>query len=150
MAEAARSPDLLRLEAAIAAPRATVWQALTEQGRLRRWWLGANLEPRPGGEFLALRLEEGNEVLIQGLVGRVDPPEYIEWTWSQDDWPVLTQVVIRLTEAGGGGASHVELSHIGWRRFSAAQGEPLRAAYEAAWGRRLEALKAFSEGRIAD
>ncbi|MAG96006.1 MAG: SRPBCC family protein [Alphaproteobacteria bacterium] len=148
MAEPARAPDLLRLACNIAAPRPIVWRAFTEQGALRRWWLGANLEPRPGGEFLALRLLDGNEILIQGLVGRVEPPAYIEWTWKQDDWPVLTQVVIRLAEAGGG--TDVELDHIGWRRFSAAQGEPLRAAYEGAWQRRLEALRAFSEGRISD
>ncbi len=148
MTDPVRYSDLLRLETAIEAPHTTVWRALTEQGALRLWWLGANLEPRPGGEFLALRLDDGKEVLIEGLVGRVEPPAYIEWTWSQDDWPVLTQVVIRLTEAGSG--TNVELDHIGWRRFSEGRGEPLRSAYEGAWGRRLEALKAFAEGRIPD
>lgn len=61
------NPDLdLTLERVIRAPRAVVWRAWTDPGRLAQWWLPApytcrveRLEVRPGGGFVTRMSEDG-------------------------------------------------------------------------------------------
>lgn len=63
------NPDLdIALERTIRAPRAGVWRAWTDPGRLEQWWVPApartrvdRLDVRPGGGFVTRFSEDGAE-----------------------------------------------------------------------------------------
>ena len=83
-----------------------VWQACTDPGRLRRWFLLVTVAPKVGGHY-QLEGNAGGEIL------RCEPPRLLAVTWvfGEDTTDVdITEVELRLTAAGPDG-TELELRH---------------------------------------
>jgi len=87
-------PELdLTIERVIHAPRAKIWSAWTDPGKLARWWLPApavcrveRLEPRPGGAFVTSMSEDGTTFTdhLNACFLAVDELERLVWTNAVD------------------------------------------------------------------
>ncbi|MDR3474763.1 MAG: SRPBCC family protein [Devosia sp.] len=88
----------VRFERHYGRPVETVWSALTEPERLKDWMGVAYVEPFVGGRF---DLIQDSAAPMTGRVRVWEPPEVLEFSWSNDDAP---DSVIRyeLTPAAGG------------------------------------------------
>jgi len=95
-----------------AAPRARLWDALTDPARIRAWqWarahpiIGCTLDLRPGGAFaLVWARPEGGRMAVSGRFLVVAPPGLmVRSEVFEEDWTGgATVVTTRLEEAGGG------------------------------------------------
>lgn len=104
------------------APRALVFQALTEADRLAKWWgptgftmVTSTVDLRPGGLFhYQMRSPEGHAMWGRFAYREIVPPERIVFTNSFSDaaggatrapfsptWPLEVLNTLTLTEAGG-------------------------------------------------
>ena len=90
----------------IAAPRSSVWAALTNPAIIERWGGGpAIMAAMPGFKFEFW----GGE--IHGTVREADPENYIFEEWFGGDWPTPSLVRFTLTDAPGG--TLLELENLG-------------------------------------
>ncbi|MER7703520.1 SRPBCC domain-containing protein [Kitasatospora sp. NPDC097605] len=75
--------DSIEREITIAAPRARVWEVLTQPEFLGSWFgtgAPALIDPRPGGRIL---LDHGAHGPLLALIERLDPPAVFAFRWSQ-------------------------------------------------------------------
>ena len=79
-------------------PADDVWDAVTDPGRLARWFAPVSGDLRPGGSFQV----EGN---AGGDVLACEPPRLLRVSWGAPE----SQVTVRLTEAGE--STTLELEH---------------------------------------
>jgi uncharacterized protein YndB with AHSA1/START domain len=84
------------------APVEDVWDACTDPGRLKRWFLPVSGDLRAGGSFQI----EGN---AGGQIVRCEPPSLLAVTWVYGNNPA-DQVELRLSR-GAGGTTELELEH---------------------------------------
>ena len=83
---------VLRLERTLAAPRETVWQALTDPEHLAEWWgpkgyraVPVEFEPRAGdGYRIVMQPPEGDVFFLSGTFREVDPPARLAYTFVWD------------------------------------------------------------------
>lgn len=91
----------------IAAPRASVWAALTNPAIIERWGGGpAIMAAMPGFKF---EFWGGD---IHGTVRAADPENSIVEDWFGGDWPTPSLVHFSLTDSPGGGTL-LELENTG-------------------------------------
>jgi uncharacterized protein YndB with AHSA1/START domain len=83
------------------APIEDVWDACTNPERMRRWFLLASGDLRPGGSF-SLKGNASGEIL------RCEPPRLLKVTWAYGSRPV-DEVELRLSPDGDG--TLFELEH---------------------------------------
>jgi uncharacterized protein YndB with AHSA1/START domain len=90
-------------EIVLPAPREEVWEALTDEERLREWFANdVELDPRPGGRGV-FRWDDGEE--RRAAVEAVEPEELLVLRWEDDglvelrleDAPAGTRVLVRET-----------------------------------------------------
>ena len=83
----------LRIERTFAAPAATVFDAWTSAGVLRRWWPAgpdwdttvAEVDVRVGGQLrLVMRSPDGAEFGGEGRYVEITPPTRLVFTWQWD------------------------------------------------------------------
>jgi uncharacterized protein YndB with AHSA1/START domain len=103
----------IEVEQRIAATPATVFSYLIDPAKFVRWMgVGAQLDPRPGGEF---RIDADGGNIAIGEYKEVDPPHRLvmTWGWESDKSvpPGSTTVVITLTPDGSG--TLLRLRHLG-------------------------------------
>jgi uncharacterized protein YndB with AHSA1/START domain len=108
--ENAGDRDLL-ITRAFAAPRTTVFRALTTPALVKRWLLGPDgwtmpvceIDLKPGGRFRYLWRKDNAEMGISGTYQEIVPPERIVHTEVfDDDWTAGESVVTtRLDETDG-------------------------------------------------
>jgi uncharacterized protein YndB with AHSA1/START domain len=103
-------------------------------GRPRRAGRGARLIER-------WRDAAGRAVETAGAVTLSEPPERLELTWADDDWPVATEVSLRLERAPGG--TRLTLEHRGWGRFPHPLGRELLEQHAAGWARHMRPFGAY-------
>ena len=140
--------DAIHLSIEIEASVERVWDAVTNQERLRDWFnADMRLDARPGGrvEFAGVN---GNEPYrLAGAITEFDPPRRLTWEWDSVParWPAPTLLTIELTEQDA--TVRVDMRHHGWERLP----EPDRAAafeaFRQRWtGDELIPLKELVEG----
>jgi uncharacterized protein YndB with AHSA1/START domain len=88
------NPELdLTIQRVIRAPRATVWRAWTDPGRLEQWWVPAptvsrveRLEITPGGAFVTRMSDDGVEFVphMDALFLVAEPEERLAFTNALD------------------------------------------------------------------
>jgi uncharacterized protein YndB with AHSA1/START domain len=121
-----------------------VFQLLTDERALVRWWPDvAELEPRLGGRVrFAFR---GGASIVTGELTRFEPPRALGLTWVRAETPgVTTSVEFTITPLDGG-RSRVEVVHAGWEAAP-----ELRPMHDAGWAHFLGSLAALAEGRPFD
>jgi uncharacterized protein YndB with AHSA1/START domain len=128
----------------IAAEPERVFELLTDERELVRWWPDvAELEPRRGGRVrFAFR---GGESIVTGELTRFDPPHVLALTWIREETPgVTTSVEFTITPLASG-RCRVDVVHSGWE-----SAPELRPLHDAGWAHFLGCLAALAEGRPVD
>jgi uncharacterized protein YndB with AHSA1/START domain len=116
-----------------------LWSALTEPERLTRWLANvAELELRPGGRFLLVWQEDGQQT--DGTVLDLEPGRVLELGWTYPDEP---DSAVRFELRPDGDGTVLVLDH---------RGLPPRAiaGYGAGWHSHLDSLDAHLAGGSAD
>ncbi|MET0135533.1 MAG: SRPBCC domain-containing protein [Kibdelosporangium sp.] len=78
----------LRFERRLGQPRRRVWQALTEPGQLRDWYLDIldfdrfQFSAEPGAELVFPA--KGEDYVGHGVVTAAQPPQLLEHTWDDE------------------------------------------------------------------
>lgn len=127
----------------IGASPSTVWQALVDTDRRRRWWSYVELDPVVGGRFVERwRGAGGEHMLTSGSVVELLSDRLLRLTWSDENWPAETEVEITLADADPG--TVVRIRHLGWRRLP--DGERLAEEHRAGWRMHLSNLRDHVEG----
>lgn len=80
-----------------------VWDALTNPGRIKRWFMPVSGDLKLGGRFQA----EGN---AGGEILACEPPRYFKVSWVFGESPAFSEVEVRLRE-GESGETIFELLH---------------------------------------
>lgn len=141
-------------EIEIAAPPERVFQALTTDGELARWFTNPTcpvkfweMDARPGGRYgyateKATTVVNGvSEFECHGEILELDPPRLLVYTWIANwhiDKTLRTVVRWELTPRAGG--THIKVTHSGLAREEAA-----RKDYAGGWPGVLDSLKKFAE-----
>lgn len=129
-------------EAVIAAPPDEVWQALVDADRRKRWWSYLQLDPVIGGGFIERWTGPAGESMVtMGSVLEVTANRLLRLTWSDDNWPVETQVEISLSPTPGG--TLVRVRHSGFERLT--DGRRLATEHGAGWQLHLSNLRSLAE-----
>jgi uncharacterized protein YndB with AHSA1/START domain len=134
----------LSLNRTLQAPRAEVWDALTDSGKLAQWWgpkgftiPELDFDPRPGGDYrIAMQPPEGDVFHLRGEFREVDPPSRLAFTfnWEPPDADDRETVATLSLEERG---ERTEL------RFSQGEfaTEERRALHEGGWSDSLDKLE---------
>jgi uncharacterized protein YndB with AHSA1/START domain len=83
---------VLRLKRILAAPRTTVYSALSDPRQLAKWWgprgftaPGVEFDPRIGGSYrIAMQPPDGDPFYLSGEFLEVDPPARLAFTFRWD------------------------------------------------------------------
>jgi uncharacterized protein YndB with AHSA1/START domain len=129
----------VRFERRYEATPEELWSALTEPERLTRWLANvAELELRPGGRFLLVWQEDGQQT--DGTVLDLEPGRVLELGWTYPDEP---ESAVRFELRADGDGTVLVLDH---------RGLPPRAiaGYGAGWHSHLDSLDAHLAGGRAD
>jgi uncharacterized protein YndB with AHSA1/START domain len=129
----------VRFERRYEATPEELWSALTEPERLTRWLANvAELELRPGGRFLLVWQEDGQQT--DGTVLDLEPGRVLELGWTYPDEP---ESAVRFELRADGDGTVLVLDH---------RGLPPRAiaGYGAGWHSHLDSLAAHLAGGSAD
>ena len=107
------------LTGVLAAPRAPVFELLTEPDELARWWgpsgftcPSVEVDLRVGGGYrIAMQPPDGDLFYLSGEFLKVDPPAKVAYTfrWEDPD-PDDRETVVTLTLADRGGSTEPALS----------------------------------------
>lgn len=146
--------DSVVVETVIGAPPARVFEALTDQRQLVRWWDNEEaplesfeIEPRLGGRYrystrqTAVTINGVSKFVCHGEIVEFDPPRVLAYTWIanwHEDKTHPTLVRYELTPEGNG--TRVKVTHSGLYQEKVA-----RKDYAGGWVEVLEMLKNFVE-----
>jgi uncharacterized protein YndB with AHSA1/START domain len=95
------------------APRALVWQAMTQAAHVREWWGGAgcsnplcDMDVRPGGLWThVMRFPDGRELRLAFTFLEVQEPARLVWQntdyGTRKEGPPAAQVTVTLDDLGG-------------------------------------------------
>ena len=136
----------IRLVEVFDAPRERVFEAWTDEEKLKAWWgpggfttIEARLDLRPGGRYeLVLQPPGGGTMLLAGEFREIKPPERLVYSWRWERGvpdPRESLVTIEFRDLGG--QTEVVLIH-----DSFAGPGPI-AMYEKGWAEGLQKLGAY-------
>jgi len=95
------------------APRARVWEAITQPGHVRQWWGGAGvsnpvceMDLRPGGLWThVMRFPDGREMRMKFVFVEIAPPERLVWEHAEPvehgNGPATCRFTVTLEDLGG-------------------------------------------------
>ena len=108
---------MIEIDIFIPAPRNAVWECLTQNEHIQKWWgKGVLLHSRQGGEFFGPWTDKyGRPHKTRGTVTAVEPRERLQIEWQDESWPKATRVEFLLSNAEGGTKLYVQ--HSGWEIF---------------------------------
>jgi uncharacterized protein YndB with AHSA1/START domain len=155
MATAQITPDqdAVVAEIEVAAPPPKVFEALTDERALIRWFTDSNcpvrlwqMDAHAGGKYRYVT-EKGSVVVngvdefeCHGEILEIDPPHLLVYTWF-GNWHLnkLLRTVVRWELTPTADGTHVKVTHSGLSREEAA-----RKDYKGGWIGVLEQLKSFT------
>ncbi len=106
----------VRVERTFAAPRSTVWRAITEPDLVARWWgrghqLDVEMDLRPGGHWRYVEHHDGGVDGFEGRYGEITPRERIVHTFEWDGMPASPcRTTVTLDDLDDGRTRLVETS----------------------------------------
>ncbi|MCK4593477.1 SRPBCC domain-containing protein [bacterium] len=135
----------IHLQIKLPRPPPDVWKAIFTPAARRIWWAyGIQLRPETDTPFIECwRDGNGHNRISKGKVLNVRMNRLIRLSWQDDDWPVATQVEIKL--ASKRGSTSLTLSHTGFESL----GKKFQynvEEYTGGWKALLEELKTYLEG----
>jgi uncharacterized protein YndB with AHSA1/START domain len=137
-------PDEVRRELEIRAPRARVWEALTEPDQLLQWFptKRAEIDLRPGGDAVL----EWDEAIAEAVVDVVEPPGRFEFRWRPEGLGrPFTTVSFTLEELGDGASTRVRLVESGFASLPDQIETQSQKGNDEGWAHELQELKEYLE-----
>ena len=137
-------PDEVRRELEIRAPRARVWEALTEPDQLLRWFptKRAEIDLRPGGDAVL----EWDEARAEAVVDMVEPPGRFVFRWRPEGLGrPFTTVSFTLEEIEDGASTRVRLVESGFAALPDQIETQSQKGNDEGWAHELQELKEYLE-----
>ena len=137
-------PDEVRRELEIRAPRARVWEALTEPDQLLRWFptKRAEVDLWPGGNAVL----EWDEAKAEAVVDVVEPPGRFVFRWRPEGLGrPFTTVSFTLEELGDGASTRVQLVESGFASLPDQIETQSQKGNDEGWAHELQELKEYLE-----
>ena len=137
-------PDEVRRELEIRAPRARVWEALTEPNQLLQWFptKRAEIDLRPGGDAVL----EWDEAKGEAVVDVVEPPGRFVFRWRPEGLGrPFTTVSFTLEELDGGASTRVQLVESGFASLPDQIEIQSQKGNDEGWAHELQELKEYLE-----
>ncbi len=133
-------PSAIEMAIDLPVPPERVWQAITRDAELDRWFTRAHVEARVGGDVQFYGMCTGR-LLERGRVTECDAPSRIALTWVEPGWPGETTLAFTLTPSGKN-ATRLTLTHGGWESLPVAMARSERRA-KTCWRDALADLRAY-------
>lgn len=136
--------DEVRRELEIRAPRARVWEALTEPNQLLQWFptKRAEIDLRPGGDALL----EWDEAKAEAVVDVVEPPGRFVFRWRPEGLGrPFTTVSFTLDELEDGASTRVRLVESGFASLPDQIETQSQKGNDEGWAHELQELKEYLE-----
>ena len=106
----------LIVERMLNAPVSRVWQALTDNDKMKEWYFKlANFEVRVGFEFEFTGGKDDKQYLHRCRVTAVEPEKKLSYTWQYDKYPGNSEVSFELFPEGD--KTLVRITHTGLESF---------------------------------
>lgn len=108
----------LIVERTLNAPVSRVWQALTDNEQMKKWYFQLeNFEPKVGFEFsFTGQGSKGEKFTHNCRITAVEPERKLSYTWAYDGYPGESEVSFELFEAAG--QTLVRITHTGIESFA--------------------------------
>lgn len=115
--ETAKNAAPVIVERSYNAPVSKVWQALTDNDKMKQWYFDiADFRPEVGFEFEFTGGDPNDkEYLHKCVVKTVEPNKKLAYTWRYDGYEGESLVTFELTEEGSG--TQVKVTHTGLETF---------------------------------
>ena len=137
-------PDEVTRKLEIRAPRARVWEALTEPNQLLQWFptKRAEIDLRPGGDALL----EWDEAKAEAVVDVVEPPGRFVFRWRPEGLGrPFTTVSFTLDELEDGASTRVRLVESGFASLPDQIETQSQKGNDEGWAHELRELKEYLE-----
>jgi uncharacterized protein YndB with AHSA1/START domain len=137
-------PDEVIRELEIRAPRARVWEALTEPNQLVQWFptKRAEIDLRPGGDALL----EWDEAKAEAVVDVVERPGRFVFRWRPEGLGrPFTTVSFTLDELEDGASTRVRLVESGFASLPDQIETQSQKGNDEGWAHELQELKEYLE-----
>jgi uncharacterized protein YndB with AHSA1/START domain len=106
----------LIIERTLHASAEKVWQALTDNSQMKKWYFDMeSFEPRVGFEFEFYGSKDDTRFLHHCQVTEVIPNKKLSYTWRYKDYPGNSKVSFELFPEGD--ATRVRITHTGLDSF---------------------------------
>ena len=106
----------LIVERTLNAPVSRVWQALTDNDKMKEWYFKlASFEARVGFEFKFTGGKDDKQYLHRCRVTAVEPEKKLSYTWQYDKYPGSSEVSFELFPEGD--KTLVRITHTGLESF---------------------------------
>lgn len=108
---------MIEFDLFIPVSRNTVWEFLTQNDHIQKWWgKGVLLHGRQGGEFYEPWTDKyGRQHSTRGTVTAIEPRLRMQIDWQDESWAKPTRVEFLLFQAEGG--TKLCIQHSGWDIF---------------------------------
>jgi len=132
----------------IAAPAETLFDAWLDAESLGTWMrprvvseTRAENDPREGGDFRIVMVQDQRDILHQGTYREIDRPSRLVFTWSSPETEHRDSLVTVTFEPLGSGSTIVEIHQVGL------PDEESRAGHTEGWSDILAELESVTAGR---
>lgn len=135
--------NTIRIEVNLSVPPEKAWPVLTRPDHIANWW-GSHvyLEPKAGGVFREVWMDEGRKMITSGKITAFNPPSELTMTWADEGWPGNTIVHFLFTENGKD--TLLLFEHSGWEIHPEDQRQHLIDAHEEGWRNYLYRFAEYS------
>lgn len=136
---------MIELEFHIPLPAKTVWDYLTSNEHLQKWWgKGVTLERRQDGNFIEPWTDEkGKKRITMGRVTAIEEKKRLQLDWQDPSWIKPTRVEFLLSKTHDG--TRVYLQHSGWDIFSGKERQKKVDAHQAGWMQLMEKFRQYCQ-----
>jgi uncharacterized protein YndB with AHSA1/START domain len=136
----------LIVERTLNAPASKVWEALTDNEKMKQWYFKLeSFEPRVGFEFsFAGQGAKGENYIHHCRITAVEPEKKLSYTWRYQDYPGDSEVSFELFPEGD--KTLVRITHTGLETMPRNNPDFAAESFSKGWNYILgESLKKFVE-----
>jgi uncharacterized protein YndB with AHSA1/START domain len=137
----------LVLERTLNAPVASVWDALTNNVKMKKWYFDIeDFKPEIGFEFQFYGSKDDTRYLHLCKITALVPEKRLSYTWKYEGFPGESTVTFELFEEGA--QTRLKLTHAGLESFTTDNPDFAASSFNAGWTFIIgTSLKDFVEGR---
>lgn len=140
----ATEPFSIKIELVLPVRHNKAWKLLFSQPHIATWWGDhVTLNAQPGGTFLEKWHNGEKYVLTSGKITTYHPPEKLEMTWADEDWPGET--IVRFMLKKNETDTMVLFEHSGWEIHPENKRRDLMKAHANGWSNYLNQLATYAK-----